>query len=324
MIEVNFYAVISAPVLNDKELNPRQKLLYGVITSMTGKNGWCWPTNAYLSEVIGCNKSTISLDLKQLEERGYIGTMIHLKPSGEFDYRAITPLTERAYSPSVNSGPIIQNDKDPFGNSKDPFGNSKGNKEVNIHIEKEPPIVPQRGRSREPNLDGFDEFWKTYPRKDNKATAQKAWSKLKDAERVAAFAALPIHIAHKFKDPTFIPYGATWLNQRRWEDEVEQKPSQPEPPKIRIFRISGCPYIPELANKGFLWRVLQWDCGHAHFANLNYTTPFTGNGTEPQPYTNTTPIPEDAMKALRRAVENGGEEKLSWQDYCQTFSYPGK
>ena len=73
----------------------------------------------------------------------------------------------------------------------------------------------------------FTRFWKAYPRKVSKPHAQKAWRLNKcDAIAERVIAALD---AQKplWKDPQFIPYPATWLNGRRWEDEIA-KPYQPK------------------------------------------------------------------------------------------------
>ena len=80
---------------------------------------------------------------------------------------------------------------------------------------------------REPNspcgYDYFSDFWKEYPKKVSKPDAIKAFAKINmnDAlmERVmdALFAAIASE-AWKKDGGQFIPYPATWLNKRRWED----------------------------------------------------------------------------------------------------------
>lgn len=68
----------------------------------------------------------------------------------------------------------------------------------------------------------FDTFWKAYPKKVGKGAAEKAWQKLKPNLTVV----LEAIEAHKQTDQwskdngQFIPHPATWLNQKRWEDEV--------------------------------------------------------------------------------------------------------
>ena len=76
------------------------------------------------------------------------------------------------------------------------------------------------------NSQGFDEFWLAYPRKTAKATALKSWARLIKTEQVKAMEALPVHKKQPgwIKDPTYIPHASTWLNQKRWEDELESDP----------------------------------------------------------------------------------------------------
>lgn len=95
------------------------------------------------------------------------------------------------------------------------------NKEINI-----PPISPKG--------DGYDSdflaFWDAYPkgRKKAKGAAWRAWKKLRpDAalqEAMLAAVAAQAESADWRRDGgQYIPYPATWLNQRRWEDEIEER-----------------------------------------------------------------------------------------------------
>jgi hypothetical protein len=68
----------------------------------------------------------------------------------------------------------------------------------------------------------FLEFWTLYPRKEAKGNAYKAYNqsikKVTHKEIIGALKkSLPV-MAQKEKE--YIPHPATWLNQRRWEDEV--------------------------------------------------------------------------------------------------------
>jgi uncharacterized protein YdaU (DUF1376 family) len=76
-------------------------------------------------------------------------------------------------------------------------------------------------------IDRFDEFWKIYPKKVSKESAKKVWLKIKPNDD------LIVKITKAVKDQKlsereqqFIPHAATWLNAKRWEDEVTttQKP----------------------------------------------------------------------------------------------------
>lgn len=78
---------------------------------------------------------------------------------------------------------------------------------------------------------GFDEFWSAYPLKKAKATAEKAWAKLKPNAELGAtiLSAIATHrasIEWQRDGGQYIPHPTTWLNQRRWEDEVTHASSQ--------------------------------------------------------------------------------------------------
>lgn len=87
----------------------------------------------------------------------------------------------------------------------------------------------------------FDLFWDEYPRKTAKAVAKKSWMKLKpDIELFEKMiAALAWQKQSKqWADDSIIPHPATWLNQRRWEDEPPEAlaPSGPPKPPPMSFR----------------------------------------------------------------------------------------
>jgi hypothetical protein len=59
-----------------------------------------------------------------------------------------------------------------------------------------------------------------YPRKVAKGAAVKAWP---GDEHLPAILAALAWQAKNWTDPKFIPHPATYLNQRRWEDERQTK-----------------------------------------------------------------------------------------------------
>lgn len=64
----------------------------------------------------------------------------------------------------------------------------------------------------------FSEFWQAYPRKTQKVVAEKAWNKLKDEEKFVALEKIDDFC--KGKEMQFIAHPSTYINQKRWEDEV--------------------------------------------------------------------------------------------------------
>lgn len=83
---------------------------------------------------------------------------------------------------------------------------------------------PMRGTSGP--ADGFEDFWAVWPKRVDKQSAIAAWRKLKPDAALAGqiVAAVQRHAGSEawLRDGgQFIPYPSTWLNGRRWEDEVE-------------------------------------------------------------------------------------------------------
>jgi len=76
---------------------------------------------------------------------------------------------------------------------------------------------------------GFDAFWAAYPRKESKQAARKAWSRLRPPAELQA-AILAAVARQKGSEQWLrgvIPHPATWLNNRRWEDESTAAASLP-------------------------------------------------------------------------------------------------
>jgi uncharacterized protein YdaU (DUF1376 family) len=77
------------------------------------------------------------------------------------------------------------------------------------------------------SIDQFEIFWKGYPKKTAKENAKKAWLKIKpNDELIAKITKAVKEQKLSERESQFIPHAATWLNARRWEDEVTatQKP----------------------------------------------------------------------------------------------------
>ena len=71
--------------------------------------------------------------------------------------------------------------------------------------------------------DDFLDFYKLYPNKKGKENARVMWSRLTEKERELAHAWLIRYIAYwkqKAIEKQFLPHPATWLHQKRWEDDL--------------------------------------------------------------------------------------------------------
>ncbi len=89
---------------------------------------------------------------------------------------------------------------------------------------------PAGKRASKPALaSGFGEFWAAYPSKVGKAAAEKAWTRIHADEDLATTILASIETQKGWRNwrEGFIPNPATWLNQRRWEDEGTEAAAAP-------------------------------------------------------------------------------------------------
>ena len=66
------YINIPFSILNDKELRPNAKLLYGIIEVLTHEKGFCWASNNSLAETLNITPQSISFLIKTLQEKNLI------------------------------------------------------------------------------------------------------------------------------------------------------------------------------------------------------------------------------------------------------------
>lgn len=76
MDQPGFYALIPASVRYDTALKPNAKLMYGEITALTNREGFCWADNAYFAGLYNVSLETVSRWISQLRDGGYIDVEI--------------------------------------------------------------------------------------------------------------------------------------------------------------------------------------------------------------------------------------------------------
>lgn len=100
--------------------------------------------------------------------------------------------------------------------------------------------IPQskvKERKAEKTLDeyspNFEKFWSLYPKKKGKAEAYKHWVKYKCEN--GSFEAIMKSLEMQLRDQDFaaggqyVPMGSTWVNQKRWQDEITVMKPSPSP-----------------------------------------------------------------------------------------------
>jgi len=83
-----YYATIPANV-RYSSLKPNAKLLYGEITALSNKLGYCYASNNYFAKLYGVSKNTVSRWLSDLTKLGFITIEIQRNKNKEITKRII-------------------------------------------------------------------------------------------------------------------------------------------------------------------------------------------------------------------------------------------
>ena len=117
----NYYAIIPAEV-RYSNLKPNAKLLYGEITALSGKLGYCYATNNYFADLYGVSKNTVSRWIGDLNKLGFINIKVERNEKKQVIKRKIG---------------IIQKDNSPiYKMSKENITSINNTSNINITKEK--------------------------------------------------------------------------------------------------------------------------------------------------------------------------------------------
>ena len=93
----NYYAIIPANVRYSK-LKPNTKLLYGEITALASKEGYCFASNRYFANLYEVTKNTISSWISDLHKAGFVSVQL-IKEGNQVIERRIG-ITQKGDTPT--------------------------------------------------------------------------------------------------------------------------------------------------------------------------------------------------------------------------------
>jgi hypothetical protein len=162
------------------------------------------------------------------EEQGVIqepDTSIQESPSRSPNPPTRSPNSESRSPPSPSPSPSPSLKSQPLFVSVPLTASDAAEK---IESGSSPPETLPSLHVKKPPPPGFAEFWSAYPRKVGKGAAEKLWGKLKPDLPIVLKAIERARVTEQWQRDggQFIPHPATWLSQRRWEDELEAKPTR--------------------------------------------------------------------------------------------------
>lgn len=122
------------------------------------------------------------------------------------------------------------------GKRKNPIGYFETEKSQDKEKDKEKEYIPPLPPTGDEADTSFETFYSAYPKKRARRDAEKAWAKLKPDEALLETIMQALEAEKQSPDwqknnGQFIPYPASWLNGRRWEDQ----PARASPPRPAVF-----------------------------------------------------------------------------------------
>jgi hypothetical protein len=160
-----YYAIVPAGVRYDKNICPNAKLLYCEITALSNKEGFCWASNQYFTDLYEVNERTVQNWLSALKEAGYISIELEFLPgSKQVSGRKIF-LSDAA--PSIQRRPDAPPGKKTF--SPPPNTDDKPAAPEPEPDLFQPEPIPESPRQPAPRQDSppGENFFTTPPKKDS-------------------------------------------------------------------------------------------------------------------------------------------------------------
>lgn len=199
--------------------NPLRKLVLIKLADNASDQGECWPSYQHIADQCEIDRSTVRKHIKHLEMQGLVRIENREGPKGNSSNLYRITLCRPVGPNSTPVGP------ESTGVGPQPTG-GVGPESTRTSHSSEPVKEPVKPKVADaPDSVAFDRFWAIYPRKVGKSAAEKAWAKIKVTadlfDRMAAsLAAWAVSTDWTKDGGQFIPHASTWLNGKRWEDEL--------------------------------------------------------------------------------------------------------
>lgn len=180
-------------------------------------------------------------DLKVLEARGFV-KVFDDKVLIISDWKENNYIQKDRYTPSKYLDVYKMDTQVRLGKvsiGKDSLGEDTGESETKlVKVDSNGDEIPDKKITTRSTLKGFPRFKELYPKKADWERASVAWKALSEQDRAAVLEDLPKRVAGKdwTKDEgKYIPLAKTYLQGRRWEDEIREDKSAPLKDKYKKY-----------------------------------------------------------------------------------------
>ncbi len=215
-VESNFTQVSNNP-LNDARLSWKAKGVFAYLYSKP--DDWDFSSDRMKNDSAD-GRDALLAGLKELEAVGYLQRK--KLPTGKIEY--VLDYNPEPENPTQARKPKPENPymgKSLHGKTR-PISNTEATTNTEAESNTEESVYKDAN---------FRAFWNAYPNKTGKGSAWKSWQKLKVSDVLSKRIIASVE-AHKNtrqwknENGRFIPNPATFLNQRRFDDEVEKSSSE--------------------------------------------------------------------------------------------------
>lgn len=229
----DFYAVYNW-MIAELDLKGSELAIYAVVYGFTrpGSDQDYYGSLSYLAAMTGLDRRSVIRGLQSLVDKGHLIKKTSTRNGVKFcEYRTAI------ISGSDKMSPVVA--KCHGGSDK----MSPNNIDNNILVSKDKSLDTKSDEGYTPE---FEQFWKAYPKrngkKQGKFPAFKSFLKIKTPLETL-LAALELHKRSQQWADGYIPDAVTWLNQRRWEDEIDPSSLLPAEQKPRARRFLRTEYV---------------------------------------------------------------------------------
>lgn len=207
----SYYSILTAEVRYDNDLKPNEKLIYSELTALAQKEGYAFPSNEHLAKLYGVEIATVSRWLSHLQSKGYIKICIdqRVNPPRRI---IINPPSDRLTKKSIAVDKKI---KTSCQKSQEAIDKKVKHNNTSINTKNKHSNVREM----------FGLFWSAYPKKIGKGNCEKWFATHKPDQATVLKMVNAINQQKQSKqwqdsDGKYIPHPYTWLNGKRWEDEL--------------------------------------------------------------------------------------------------------
>jgi len=219
---MSWYSIIPSEILSRKDINASEKLVIGVIISLSHLKGHCFASNQYIGDCVGLSDEAIRKIIKGLDGKGLIKRDVVRNVSGSIESRELKAIVPPviSYPPSgtVLPPPPVR-EYPPSGMDLPHI--KKDNIKENIKVKN---IVDDR----------FEKFWKIYDKEVDKERCYDKWRFISSLDKDKILSTIEAYIESK-PDPTYRLNPYRYLSNKSWNDAIIKSTKEVEASKTKVI-----------------------------------------------------------------------------------------